>query len=177
MTEQSKRKKIATREERRVAADVGGKRVFMSGAGPDKGDVKSDLLRIEVKTTASESFAFNSHDWSDIVHSADNTGKTPVFVIKMSVKTYPFSVAILGRRFFLELAPPGTGAIPLNVEGSKSVTINRLWGQNASFDANRRAFRQVQMEVLHCASNEMARKKGDLVLIDYTYFVSQLRGL
>jgi len=174
MTEQKKRQRRAAREERKIASDIGGRRVFMSGAGPDKGDVKSDLLRIEAKTTANSSFTFNSADWSDIVHSSDNSGKTPVFVIKLALKAFPFSVAILPRTFWLEMEPAGR-AIPMFGEAARSIVINRDWAKSCPKDLAGHPFRQIQIDVQHCASALMARKKGDLVIIEYSRFIELLR--
>lgn len=171
MTEQGKRKKIATKAERKVASDIGGRRVPLSGSGMEKGDVSSALLRVEVKTTESETFAFNQQDWSDIVHSADGAGQSPVFVARLSVRNVPFSVVVILRTFFKELTGVQIASL-LGLEPTKSFSITRhFWDREAkSF-----LFRQLQMNVMHCASNEMARKKGDVVMLDYNVFVRLIK--
>lgn len=98
-------KRRATREERKVAADLGGRRVPLSGAGLEKGDVviPSNGLysfRLEVKTTALDSYTLSSNDWSDVVRSALRSGQTPLFHINLAPWSRRVRLVICTKSFF-----------------------------------------------------------------------------
>lgn len=125
MTRARKRKRIASRAEARVAEDLGGRKVFNSGAGSEKSDaqvphrtrivdgapVETTLLalRIEVKTTSLAGFTLKSQDWADVVGAADKAGQLPVFVVKMrTLGGLPVDLVVIRTAFFTEL----TGETP-----------------------------------------------------------------
>jgi hypothetical protein len=72
-------RKRSDRHERRTATDVAGRRTSNSGAGADKGDVKSALVRVECKTTAKKSYILRLIDLEKI--SDASPGQIPILAI------------------------------------------------------------------------------------------------
>lgn len=88
----------AKRFEQDLARDLGARRVFASGAGFEKADVRrratftlrddgptrtSQLsFRVEAKTTRLDVFTFRAADWCDLVRVADAAGEIPLFAIR-----------------------------------------------------------------------------------------------
>jgi len=167
------RKHSATKAEIEVAKDLGGRKTFLSGAGMDKADVVVGskfatidgrlqelpglTFRIEVKTTAADSFTFKIQDWIDVVASADKAGQIPVFVIKTSIDALARSYAVVPYALISEKL----GAIPISSgdELKKSTKIgptslSEYWCLNQ--------LRRVTLS---------ERKKHDVVIMEYARFV------
>lgn len=84
----------AKRLERDVARDLQARRVFLSGAGAEKADIRKAprfaagersaqlTFRVEAKATASPTYQFTVRDWADLVRVADPAGEIPLFVIR-----------------------------------------------------------------------------------------------
>lgn len=71
------------RQEREVAAQVGGRLTPGSGAGNEKGDVRvKGLARIEAKTTAKKSYALTIEQLAKIEKAALPSGEIPAMVIE-----------------------------------------------------------------------------------------------
>lgn len=95
-----KQHKIAKRFEVQIAEDLGGRRVFLSGAGDEKADVrvgrrfkKTDdgivptegrTFRIEAKTTSRSHYSFKVVDWDDVARAANRAGEEPIFAVSFS---------------------------------------------------------------------------------------------
>ena len=92
------RRKVATAFERELAKDLDARRVFLSGAGLEKADVRKragftlqdgvprrtdDLTyRVEAKTTTKPYYTFTQLSWSDLAKAADGAGEHPIFAIR-----------------------------------------------------------------------------------------------
>ncbi len=85
--------KMARKLENDVAADLGGRRIFLSGAGSEKADIRvkkqytvdrlpTDALafRIEAKSTSNAKYTLKAQDWRDVAKSADAVGEEPLIV-------------------------------------------------------------------------------------------------
>ena len=109
-------RKKTVRQERRVAAELGGHRVPLSGAGAEKGDgrvaqrytktatgVQEQVLlplRIENKLTSKSSYTFSADDWDKLDRSARACGEHPLFHIELSVEGVgSVQVAIIREKF------------------------------------------------------------------------------
>lgn len=93
----TKMHKDARRFENEIAADLGGRRIALSGAGFEKADVRvrgtykmvegavtaSETLRfrVEAKTTSRSTYQFKAQDWLDLQKAAVSGGELPVFAI------------------------------------------------------------------------------------------------
>lgn len=110
----------AKRFENEIAHDLSGRRVFLSGAGMEKADVRrrssylrkkgrveqSDTFsfRVEAKTTSRAAFNFMVRDWADLVRVADPAGEIPIFCIKfVAPRGIPAALAIIRAPLALEL--------------------------------------------------------------------------
>ncbi len=84
--------------ERELAEHLDGRRIFLSGAGLEKADVRAKqkyvmqdgvpmpvpslTFRAEAKTTERSSYTFNRTDWVTLARTADSAGENPVFAIR-----------------------------------------------------------------------------------------------
>lgn len=91
--------KKTARQERRVAAELGGRRVPLSGAGAEKGDGRVAqkftrtpegitetvqlTLRIENKLTSKASYGLSYIDWDKLWAAANRFGEHPVFHVEL----------------------------------------------------------------------------------------------
>lgn len=141
MSSQKAIRKRATRSEFKVAADLGGRRTPLSGAGVEKADVavsrkisfKDGILhesddkcyRVEVKTTEAKYYSFASTSWLKVVQAALKKDEIPLFVITVNLRTMPEMFAAITNRFFSEINPPG--GLPPDVKsvGRKSIQVSR----------------------------------------------------
>lgn len=99
--------------ERRIAGELGGRRVFNSGAGFDKGDVRVDpkrsiaedgtllvvgpRFRVESKRTWTDSYSIGSMTWRDVVRAASGA------YVVMHVQIQRYEYAVVESRVFLPL--------------------------------------------------------------------------
>ncbi|WP_062117227.1 hypothetical protein [Aureimonas sp. AU40] len=72
----------ARRHERDVAASIGGRLTAMSGAGPEKGDVASQILVVECKSTSRASFAISPALMDRITSTAAQTSRRGVLHVR-----------------------------------------------------------------------------------------------
>lgn len=71
------------KQEKELAKRVGGHIVPMSGAGRRKGDVyKTNVVRIEAKTTSNKSFSITRAMVEKITIAARGMGETPCLVVE-----------------------------------------------------------------------------------------------
>lgn len=100
----------AKRFELDIAEDLGARRIFLSGAGMEKADVRkrvayrsekgrpvrSDALafRVEAKTTVRGHYTFRTIDWWDLRRVADPAGEVPVFAIRFIEQAWHDTVII-----------------------------------------------------------------------------------
>jgi Holliday junction resolvase len=89
---------VAREFESDLADALNGRRVFLSGAGIEKADVRKRVgytledgvavrnntigYRVEAKTTRREYFTFKLVDWHDLTRAADMAGEVPIFGIR-----------------------------------------------------------------------------------------------
>ena len=72
----------ARRQERDVAAAIGGRTTLASGAGPEKGDVASQVLVVECKSTTRSSFAISPALMDRITATAAQTSRRGVLHVR-----------------------------------------------------------------------------------------------
>lgn len=184
MASQKIRKKRATRAEVEVAADLGGRKTFLSGAGDEKADVvverkvrmldgvlhETSMLsfRAEVKTTESEVYTLHVTDWIATVHAAEKSSQIPVFVIKLSIRTAPMMFAVIQHSFFKELY----SEVEMDTKdvGKKTLRVTRSvrtrgWAWGAC--PHRRVWLQ---------TGNQNSKKGDIVIIEYHDFLKLVKS-
>jgi hypothetical protein len=180
---QKKRKATATKAEQRVADDLGGKRTFLSGAGDDKGDVKTSRrtktkssgevvelpnFRVEVKTTANGFFTFTHGDWSDIVRSAQRSGHIPLFVIQLASGS-----RIAAIPFWLFKQMHNQHEIPIKPEhlGVKSMRVSSgILTQELISEAGVMKYLRLFLWTRSSSASE-----GRVVLLDYDDFLRDLQ--
>lgn len=91
-----------------IARDLNGKRIFLSGAGFEKADVRvgsvyslqdgapsfGDALtfRVEAKTTNRDCYSFRTTDWQDLIRVADKSRENPVFAIRFLRTGYALAI-------------------------------------------------------------------------------------
>lgn len=124
MSTPKSRKRASTKSERKVAADLGGRRVFASGSGLDKADGRvPGKYRIENKYTESEKYALSVKDWMILWRTAIESNEEPIFHIKMrDPLTGGFAeVVIVELNWYSTRAP--VFALPHPEEPAKSHTI------------------------------------------------------
>lgn len=108
---------FAKQFEREIAADLTGRRVFLSGAGFEKADVRKRsqfvgrgthversptlAFRIEAKTTGNNRYNFHAQDWRDLIHVADAAGEMPILAVKFL--GFEVAIALVRSGFALEL--------------------------------------------------------------------------
>jgi hypothetical protein len=110
----------AKRFENEIAHDLSGRRVFLSGAGMEKADVRrrSSYLRhkgrveqtdtfsfrVEAKTTRRATYTFTVRDWNDLVRVADPAGEIPIFCVKfVAPRGVPSALSIVRAPLAAEL--------------------------------------------------------------------------
>ena len=75
----------SVRQEKKIAKDVGGRRVAGSGSMPgNKGDVKASGWLVEAKQTLKARFPLTLQLWRKIEREAFKASKTPAMVIEMA---------------------------------------------------------------------------------------------
>lgn len=96
-------KQRADLHENRVAKRLDGKVTIASGAMKfDKGDVRSDLIRAECKTTIKKSYSLK-HELLVKIASETEQGKMPVFVVRFEHKRSSSDYYIVDEGWFLEM--------------------------------------------------------------------------
>jgi hypothetical protein len=179
MTPQRKLKKKATAAEQKIATDLGGKRIFNSGAGMEKGDARvphrylsgerSTLYayRIESKYTETWRYTLNAQDWANIANAAATAGEFPVFHIQINSDYLPekAELVIIPTHLFEELAghpPENPGAEYANI---RSVTLSaRMW------NTKRGPGVPGLTDNVHMLLAKPTPRRGDVVLLDYHDF-------
>jgi hypothetical protein len=141
MTIQKARKTRATRSEKQVASDLGGRLTPASGAREEKADVvvkrkaffENGILRetdnfafrVEVKTTEAASYSFSGEDWMKVVQAALKKDEVPVFVITVNLRTMRQMFAVITNRFFSEIHKPGGAPPDIKSVGRRSVKVSK----------------------------------------------------
>lgn len=88
------------KQERSLASNTGGRVVPASGAfWSRKGDVRTDDLLIEAKTTQAASFSVKKVIWEKIRREALLDGRTPVLAVAIQGR----NLVVLDEEDFLEL--------------------------------------------------------------------------
>lgn len=88
------------RQEKRIAKAIGGLNVPASGAfWSRKGDVRSDDLLVEAKTTDHASYSIKKQIWEKIRREALSDGRIPVLAIQIQNR----NLVVLDEEDFLEL--------------------------------------------------------------------------
>lgn len=103
------------KQERSLAANLGGRTVPASGAfWSRKGDVRTDDLLVEAKTTEAASFSIKRATWEKIRKEALLDGRIPVLAIQIQGR----NLVVLDEEDFLEIRavadadrPVGEGAV------------------------------------------------------------------
>lgn len=166
--------KKTARQERRVAAELGGRRVALSGAGAEKGDgrvaqrytktaagIEERVLlpmRIENKLTSKSSYTLSAEDWDKLDRSARACGEHPLFHVELSVEGVGSAqVAIIHEKLSEHLWLP----------------TPRLWGRDReakSFNISWARFR----EMPYCLHMHGGHK---LVVADYLMVRNRIQEL
>lgn len=125
---------VSAKEGRRwedaLAADLGGRRIFLSGAGFTKADVRRGALfavvdgavtqraqlalRIEAKATQYESYTLRCIDWYDLIRAAERAGEHPVFAIRFYRSGEALAVCRRGLAQELQALPKDDTAVPVH---------------------------------------------------------------
>lgn len=88
------------KQERSLAKNLGGRTVPASGAfWSRKGDVRSDDLLVEAKTTEAASFSIKKAIWEKIRKEALLDGRIPVLAVQIQGR----NLVVLDEEDFLEL--------------------------------------------------------------------------
>lgn len=130
--------KIARKFEDRIACDIGGRRIFLSGAGSEKADVRlrkryqitedgvlpleETALRVEAKTTSRDIYSFRTIDWLDLDRAARSAGEEPIFAISFVAYHQDY---VLLRASFAELLGFPVG-LPLEIKLSWTLNAPKL---------------------------------------------------
>lgn len=107
-------KTASQRQERSLARNIGGRTVPASGAfWSRKGDVRTDDLLIEAKTTEAASFSLKKVIWDKIRREALLDGRIPVLAVQIQGR----NLVVLDEEDFLELRANagrhlGPGSLP-----------------------------------------------------------------
>lgn len=102
------------KQERSLAKNLGGRTVPASGAfWSRKGDVRSDDLLVEAKTTEAASYSIKKAVWEKIRKEALLDGRIPVLAVQIQGR----NLVVLDEEDFLELRSNagrhlGEGAVP-----------------------------------------------------------------
>lgn len=92
--------RASVRQEKKIAKDIGGRRVAGSGSLPGmKGDVTSSRWLVEAKQTVTQRFSLTLRLWRKIEGEAVSKGKLPVMLIEMSGRT----LAVIDYNDFLAI--------------------------------------------------------------------------
>lgn len=132
------RRKRASRSEREVATDLGGRRTFLSGAGEEKADGRAAHryqvvggqrevidrvgFRIENKTTESTKFTLSADMWGRTWRAAMADCEIPLFHIELDILALRLALLVIPLATYCEVV----GA-PRYQDGQprKSLTINK----------------------------------------------------
>ncbi len=131
---------IARKFEDKIASDLGGRRIFLSGAGFDKGDIRvgrrykgtgdgfahaaEDLtFRVEAKTTKHDHYTFRRQDWLDVMRAALPCGEHPVFAIGLREARFAFVVIASSLAGLIGFEP---GPCPAPFEKSLRISEDAL---------------------------------------------------
>lgn len=99
-----KTKKNSNKQEKRIAKELGGRRIPGSGSRWDsKGDVKTKKFLVEAKTTTHKSFSVSSDILAKVELEAVGTGRTPVVSVELTGGSVPKRYAVLSWEDFLAL--------------------------------------------------------------------------
>ncbi len=91
----------ADKQERRVAKDLGARQTIASGQTPvDKGDIKSDLVRVECKYTDSKSYSLKA---ADLVKIAGQATKDQIPLFYVEFRTEGEGYYVIPEHWFLQL--------------------------------------------------------------------------
>lgn len=91
----------ADRQEKRVASDLGARQTIASGQTPvDKGDVRSDTVRVECKYTDKKSFSLKATELKKIANAAQGN-QIPLFFVEF--REFGQSYYIVPEGWFLQL--------------------------------------------------------------------------
>ncbi len=113
----------ARRLEEDIAADLQARRIFLSGAGMEKADVRRRAsytssgraeglaFRAEAKSTSRPDYPFRVVDWHDLTRVADADGEIPLFVVRFISKVATMTSVVLREAFAEALELPTTGPI------------------------------------------------------------------
>ena len=131
------RQKEARRFEDDLARDLGATRVFLSGAGTEKADVRKRAryarrlgtpmrlstltFRVEAKTTRRHYYAFRATDWWDLVRAADAAMEIPVFAVRFLGALTSTEVVLIRKGFANELGTGAVTAYPMRMDKSRQI--------------------------------------------------------
>jgi Holliday junction resolvase len=95
----------STKQENRVAKEFGGKVTPGSGALAVKGDVQSNELHIECKTTSKTQYTLRLDTLSTLAHEASVSGKIPVLALELhnEAKGIDRNWVVIPERIFKDL--------------------------------------------------------------------------
>lgn len=118
-----KQRSAAKRFESDIAQDLGARRIFLSGAGIEKADVRKRAqyvrsedgaaarlnalsFRVEAKTTEALNYTMTTVDWYTLVRAAEGCGEIPLFAIRFT--KFSGELLLMRRAFAYELGlhPP-----------------------------------------------------------------------
>jgi hypothetical protein len=173
----TKKHTIARRFEHQLAEDLGGRRLFASGAGFEKADVRRRQgykqstegivptdevpLRIEAKTTSKGAYTFRVQDWVDVSNAAMYHGEEPVFAIYFVGARYACILITYDFAVRLGMKKADDTPLPQRVEKSWSITYLNIVNQK-------------QRTVISCT---IRNKEECLVLVPYTNFLKAINEL
>jgi len=131
----------ARRFEDALAEDLVARRIFLSGAGHEKADVRRRrgytvrdgcpvplerlALRIEAKTTSRLVYTMRTVDWSDLVRAADQAGEHPVFAVRFLRWTGNVDTVLVRRGLAEQLELAITDTAPVRINRSTTLTYDR----------------------------------------------------
>jgi hypothetical protein len=94
--------KQVKKQEKRIAKELKGKRIPLSGAGWEKWDVKSDKFIVDCKQTAGKTISLSRKNFEKISRDAIVQGKIPAFHLLFEGSSFPEWV-IIPYNFFKNL--------------------------------------------------------------------------
>lgn len=160
-----------------IARDLNGSRLFASGAGFEKGDVRvkraykkvgrdivpSDALtfRIEAKTTQRSAYSFKVQDWIDIRRSAARDGEHPLFALQFLATSMSYVLILSSLAIELRLRNPSFLGIPKLVERSWSIDYDHLTKSH-------------QRTIISCTG--LGARQDVLVLLPYDDFLEAVKA-
>lgn len=168
-----KKHDIARRFEHQLAEELGGRRLFASGAGFEKADIRvrqgyksteagiapvdALALRVEAKTTSLGSYTFRVQDWADVARSARQHGEAPVFAVHFVGPKY--SCVLINAAFAIQLGLRKTEECAKPIKKSWAISYLELMHRR-------------QRTFVSCTVNN---KEELLVLVPYTDFLTAVR--